>query len=178
MAEAGLTVIDADQVAREVVAPGTEGLEEIVQRFGPEVLQADGTLDRTALRQRITRDPNARRVLEAITHPRIIGRIIERLNHLEQQGEPAAVVEAALMVETGSYKGYDEVIVVTATRQAQVTRLMERDGMSRQDAEAFIDTQMPVEEKAQHGSVVIDNSGDLNTLKHNVSKVLEVMGIA
>ena len=113
--ELGAAVLDADQVARQVVAPGSVGLGRIVDAFGPEVLGGDGALDRAAMRRRITRDGNARATLESITHPLIGEHILAWLAARQSDGTEVAVVEAALMVETGSYRRYPHVWVVTAS---------------------------------------------------------------
>lgn len=109
----GVPVIDADRVSREVVAPGSAGLAEIVRAFGPQVLAADGSLDREALGRRVVADAEDRRRLEAITHPRIAAEIGRALDTCAAEGAPVAVVEAALMVETGSFRRYDIFLVVS-----------------------------------------------------------------
>ena len=167
----GVPVIDADIVAREVVAPGTEGLAEIVAKFGPGVLSASGELDRAAMRARISADPQARRDLEAITHPRIAMTILERLQRLAAEGNAAAVVEAALMVETGSYQRYDALIVVTCSPETQLARLVGRDGMTEAAAKALIATQLPLAEKERVATVVIRNEGDRKSLEAQVGSV-------
>ena len=108
----GVPVVDADQVARDVVAPGEPALAGIVARFGAHILQPDGSLDRAALRGIVTADAAERRALEQITHPRIAAAISDWLWDRAAEGEPVAVVEAALMVETGSFRRYDLLLVV------------------------------------------------------------------
>ena len=157
--EWGVPVVDADQVAREVVAPGSEGLGAIVEAFGSEVLTVDGALDRPAMRQRILRDPEARRVLEGITHPAIRASIAQRLVALAEAGHEAAVVDAALMVETGSYVLYPQLMVVSCRPETQLARVMARDGMDEADARALVATQLPLAEKERYATVVVRNDG-------------------
>lgn len=154
---AGLPVIDADQVSRDVVAPGAPALAEIAARFGPGVLRADGSLDRKALGALVVSDGAARADLEAITHPRIREAIAGALAELSQAGQPVAVVEAALMVETGSWRLYDALLVVAAHRPVQLARLMAREGLDEAAAARWIDTQLPVEEKVRRATAVIWN---------------------
>lgn len=161
LAAQGIPVIDADRVARDVVAPGTAGLDAIVARFGPEVLDADGALDRRGLRARIAVDAQARRDLEAITHPRIAAAIAEQLAALTT---PVAVVEAALMVETGSWRRYDALLVVTSPPELQLARLLARDGGDAAAARALIATQLPLADKERLATAVIHNDSDEEAL--------------
>ena len=167
----GVPVIDADAVAREVVLPGEPALAELVARFGSEVLAADGTLDRAAMRRRITTDPDAKQALEAITHPDILGRILSRLQALDAAGEPAAVVEAALMVETGSYRAYPILVVVTCDPALQLRRVVARDGVTEAEAQAIIATQLPLAEKERVATHVIRNDAGLEALEARVDEV-------
>ena len=166
----GVPVVDADVIAREVVADGTAGLALVTARF-PTVARPGG-IDRAALRDLVSRSEEARRDLEAILHPLIGARIDQTLDDLAQGGAPLAFVEAALMIETGSYRRYDAVVVVTASPDVQLRRLMTRDGMREDDARRFIATQMPLDEKAKHATVVIDNSGDRPALTAAVDEAL------
>lgn len=166
----GVPVLDADQVSRDVTAPGQPALAEIVARFGPDVLRPDGALDRKALGSRVVGDPEARAALEAITHPRIRAAIADGLALLRDQGHPVAVVEAALLVETGSYRLYDALLVVRARPETQVRRLMAREGISEQQATAWLAAQVPVEEKAKLATAVIDNDGDRDALQAEVDR--------
>ena len=163
--ELHLTVIDADQVSRDITSEGSVGLAWIVEAFGAEVLAADGTLDRKALGRIVMQREERRRQLEAITHPLIHEEISSRLNALESAGSAVAVVEAALMVETGNYTLYDHVIVVSASRETQVRRLAERNGFGQDEAARWVDSQMPMELKEAVATVVIQNEGDLAALR-------------
>ena len=167
----GVPVVDADQVAREVVVQGEPALADIVDAFGPSVLSPDGTLDRAALRKRIVRDPGARRRLESITHPPIRARIAERARELADRGHEHVVVEAALLVETGSFREYPILIVVTASPEIQVTRLMARDGVSEREARATLQTQLPLADKEAVATHVVRNDGDRASLEARVREV-------
>ncbi len=169
----GVPVLDADAAAREVVAKGTEGLAAVVEAFGPEVLDPAGHLDRAAMRARIARDPETRRILEGITHPRIGARIGEALQALDA---PLAVVEAALLVETGSYRRYAALIVVSCAPETQLQRLMARDGMPEAAARALIATQLPMAEKEAVATHVIRNDGGLGELEREVDRVWADLG--
>ena len=163
-----ITVIDADQVSRDVTAKGTPGLAWIVEAFGPDVLDAAGGLDRAALRSIVQADRNRRKSLEGITHPLIRQEIEDRLTALEAAGAAVVVVEAALMIETGSYQHYDRLVVVTAAPETQVARLMERSGMDEEAARQWVDNQMPTADKAALANVVIENDGELEALRDRV----------
>jgi dephospho-CoA kinase len=165
----GVPVLDADAIAREIVAPGQPALAEIQERFGAEMLNADGTLDRSRLREHIVSDAAARADLEAITHPRIGARMFELLGALRDEGTPLAFVEAALMVETGTWRLYEALWVVTCSPDLQRERLVARDGVSEADALGLIATQLPLAEKEALASEVLRNEGDLSGLRQSVA---------
>lgn len=171
----GARVIDADRVAREVVEPGTPGLRDIVERFGADALGADGRLDRAAMRRRIASDPEAKRALEAITHPAILGTVAQRLAAWAAEGVSLAVVEAALMVETGSYRGYAELVVVTCDPELQVRRVMARDHVSEDDARALLRAQLPLSAKEAVATHVIRNDGDRDALERRAREVFDAL---
>lgn len=171
----GVPVIDADQVAREVVEPGQPALAGIVEAFGPEVLGPDGHLDRAAMRRRISADPEARRRLEALTHPAIRAAIAHRLAALAAEGRPLAVVEAALMVETGSYRLYPELVVVSCDPATQLARLRARDGATEAEARAMVATQLPLADKEAVATHVIRNDGDRAALEARTREVLAAL---
>lgn len=145
----GVPVLDADRISRQVVAPGSPGLAEVVAAFGPQVLSADGSLDRTALGRLVVDDPAARSSLEAITHPRIAAEITHALAELQEQGVAIAVVEAALMVETGSFRRYDAVLLVTVSPEVQRRRLAARQGWAPERVEQWLATQLSTAERAR-----------------------------
>jgi len=173
-AERGIPVIDADQVARDVVAPGTPGLSQVAARF-PGVLAADGELDRKALGARVFADAQERAALNAILHPLIGKEVRARLERLEARGQPLALYEAALIVENGLHHGLEGLIVVTAPVDEQVRRLALRDGMSESDARARIAAQLPSHEKVKVADFVIENTGAPELLRAQVARVVDAL---
>lgn len=173
--ERGVPVIDADQVARQVVAPGTPGLRALIEAFGPQILAPDGTLDRASMRERISRDGTARSTLNAITHPLIGSAVAAELERLARDGQPVAVVEAALMVETGSYRQYPQVLVVTCSPATQLSRLLARDGTSEDSARALVDAQLPMARKEAVATAVIHNDGALDDLERELDAAWAAM---
>jgi len=159
LAALGLPVIDADQVAREVVEPGQPALDALVAAMGKGILDDVGRLDRVAMRARIVSDPDAKKQLEAVTHPAILSTILTRLQAHAAAGAEVAVVEAALMVETGSYRNYPVLLVVTCDPTDQLARLMARDGMDEEAARRLIATQLPLADKEAVATHVIRNDG-------------------
>jgi dephospho-CoA kinase len=156
----GCVVLDADQLARDVVAPGEPALAAIVEAFGRDVLGPDGALDRKRLGALVFTDPERRRRLEAITHPAIRDRFLARLAELEAQGFEGIVVwDAPVMIETGGHRAMDKLVVVVADAATQRARALARDGDAT-DAERKIASQMPLADKAKLADYVIDNSGD------------------
>jgi dephospho-CoA kinase len=168
---AGVPVIDADQLAREVVLPGTEALAEIARRF-PGVVDAAGALDRKALAARVFADAGERAALNAIVHPRIAQVAAARAQALSAKGFPFAVYEAALIVENGLQRGLDALILVTAPEELQLRRVMQRDGFSEEEARARIASQLPEADKEKLADFVIRNGGDQADLKRQVDDVL------
>jgi len=161
--ELGAAVIDADQLAREVVEPGEPALEEIRQRFGPEVIGEDGQLDRARLARIVFEDEEARKALEAIVHPRIRSRMRAKIEEFKAQGEPVVVCDIPLLFETGvALDWVDRTVVVYAPKEVQLQRLMARNGLTLEEAERRIAAQMPTEEKARRADAVIDNSRGLD----------------
>lgn len=171
----GVPVIDADQVAREVVAPGSDGLAAIVEAFGPAALSPDGTLDRPAMRARIMADASARATLEAITHPRIGARIGEQLAALAQSGCALAGVEAALMVETGTAARYERLVVVNAPPEVQLARVVARDHVTPEQAASVLAAQWPMARKLALAHHVVQNDDGLDALAHEVDRLLTAL---
>ncbi|MFZ5641627.1 MAG: dephospho-CoA kinase [Bacillota bacterium] len=168
----GAAIIDADKVAREIVEPGTPGLDKIAACFGREVLRPDGTLDREKLGRRVFNDPAELDRLNTITHPLILENIRAKLDKLERSGDiKAAVIDAPLLIETGLHQTVDELWVVTVDPAIQIKRVTERDNLSREEAAARIASQMPQEEKARLADVVIDNSGTPGELRAAVENL-------
>lgn len=157
--ERGIPVIDADQLARDAVLPGSPALDQIVSLFGPEMLTHDGLLDRKRLGALIFSNPVKRRQLETILHPEIRKRAEELISQAAEAGHQRLIYMAPLLIEAGATDRVDAVWVVTVRPEIQLERLMRRDGISREQAEQLIGSQMPLSEKERCGSVVIDNSG-------------------
>ncbi|HTQ02633.1 MAG TPA: dephospho-CoA kinase [Polyangiaceae bacterium] len=168
----GLPVVNADQLAREVVVPGSDGLAAVVAAFGPAVLGEGGALDRKALGKRVFSDPEARRRLEAITHPRIQAAKRARMAELERLGEPLACYEVPLLVEVGLTEELRPVVVVAATEAHQIERAMRRDGMSEADARARLNAQLPLARKIAVADFVIRNDGSLGAAESEADRVL------
>jgi dephospho-CoA kinase len=166
----GVPVVDADQLAREVVAPGTEGLAEIVATFGSDVLLADGELDRKALGARVFHDAGLRQKLNAITHPRIARLSAQRLASIDVTA-PYAIYEAALIVENGLHRAMQALIVVALAPEVQRARMITRDGLSEDEAVRRIEAQAPLAKKLEVADYVIDNSGELAELSRRVDEV-------
>lgn len=170
--ELGCRVIDADEVARLVVEPGSEGLRAVAEAFGPGVLREDGTLDRARLGAVVFGDEGRRALLNSILHPLIKAEQDERLRRWELE-DPCgvAVVDAALLIESGGYKRFDKVVVVHCRPELQVERLMSRDGFTREEAERRIAAQMPQEEKLRYADYAVDTSGDLAETRRRTEEV-------
>lgn len=168
LAGRGVAIVDADHGAREVVAPGSEGLAAVVAAFGAGVLAPDGTLDRKGLGARVFGDEAARQRLNGILHPRIAQWSAGRFMALAGEGRGFAVYEAALLVENGAHRALGGLVVVTARPEVQRARLMARDGLDEAAAQARIDAQWPLEEKIAVATEVIDNSGDREALRAQV----------
>jgi dephospho-CoA kinase len=168
LAEHGAIVIDADQLAREVVAPGTPGLREVEEAFGPDVLQPDGALDREALARIVFNDPEKRKVLERITHPKIG----ERTKELFDSAGPDDVVvhDVPLLVELNMAPLYDAVVVVEAPDDVRLHRLEGR-GLPREQAADRIRSQADPAQRRAVATVVIDNAGDEDALRRRVDEV-------
>lgn len=162
----GVAVLDLDRVARDVVAQGQPALAEISARW-PEVV-VDGALDRKALGALVVADPQVKRALEEITHPRIWERMERWLAEREQAGAPVAVVEAALMVETGSYTRYDKLLVVSCAPEVQRARLAAREGYDAATVERWLAAQMPLAAKEAVADVVIQNDTSVDALASRV----------
>jgi len=169
LAELGAVVIDADLLAREVVAPGSDGLEEIVETFGPEVLTDDGALDRPAMGAIVFGDTEKRWILESIVHPRVRARAAE----IEAAAPSGAVVvhDIPLLAETGQGEAFDAVIVVDVPVEVQIERMTTLRGMRREDAEARVAAQATREERLAVATYVLDNTGSPDDLQSWLAEV-------
>lgn len=160
--EQGCHLFDADQIARAVVLPGSVGYQRVVAEFGSEILAADGQLDRAALGKVIFQDATKRQRLNEILHPLIIAEQDRLLQEVAAQDPQAiAIVDAALMIESGSYRRFDKLIVVHCAPEVQIARVMARNSLSKTEAEARIAAQMPSAEKLKYADFQIDTSGSL-----------------
>jgi dephospho-CoA kinase len=169
LADHGAIVIDADAVAREVVAPGTPGLAEVSAVFGPEVLSPDGSLDRTRLGEIVFADEQLRARLNAIIHPLVAARMLE----LEQQAAPGALIvhDVPLIAENGLADDYDIVVVVDVPPRMQADRLVKQRGLTREQVSARIAAQATREQRLAVAGIVIDNSGSLTELDRQVGEL-------
>ncbi|MDQ5846966.1 MAG: dephospho-CoA kinase [Acidobacteriota bacterium] len=172
LAELGCHVLDADEIAREVVAPGSAALKQVTSEFGTEALQADGTLDRATLGSIVFANPEKRQLLNSILHPYIIAAQDQRLREWEA-GDPygIGVVDAALIVESGGYKRFDKLIVVHCRPDVQLQRLMKRSGLSQAEAEQRIQSQMPQQEKKKFADFLIDTSDGFEATREQTEQV-------
>ena len=166
----GIDVIDADVVSRELVEPGMPALAEIVETFGPAVLDPAGRLDRSAMRERIFGDADARRRLEQILHPRVRACLRERVATARSA---YAIIVVPLLVESGHYAWVDRVLVVDVPREVQLARLTRRDGVDLALAEAMLAAQISREQRLANADDVIDNSGTLADLDRAVQALHE-----
>jgi len=168
LAELGAQIIDADQLSRDAVAPGSSALKEIACLFGQQTVLSNGSLNRQAVRDLIFSDSQKRWQLEAVLHPAIKTLALDRLEKYRQMGTHLAVYMAPLLIEAGATDRVDEIWVVTVRPEVQIERLMARDQCSREEALKIVATQMPLAEKELHGVVVIDNSGSLEATRQQV----------
>ncbi len=164
----GAGLIDADELAREVVEPGQRAWKEIREAFGEDVFHPDQTLNREALGEIIFSDPAARERLNAITHPRIGEEIIKRLEGFRVKAVPVVLIDAALLIESPATKWIRPVIVVTAPEQERIKRLKKRSGLAEEDAISRIRSQMPDKDRVANADYVLDNSGTLEELEKKV----------
>jgi len=169
--ELGAAVLDADEVARQVVAVGTPAWEELRRTWGPEFFHEDGSLDRAKVAQRVFSDPEARRRLNDLIHPQVALKIKERLHALEQQGAPLVVVEVPLLFEAGLERAYDRVVVVFAALEDQVSRLEARDQRPSGEIAGILKAQWPLKEKQALADYVVDNRGTLSDTRRQVEKI-------
>ena len=169
----GAAVVYADQVGHEVYRPGTAVWDEVVAAFGRQVLTAEGEIDRRKLGGIVFADPEARRRLNAITHPPMRRLMAERLDELRRQGVRVAVLEAALLIEASWVDLTDEVWLTLAPSAVAAERLMQRSGLSREEAEARIASQLSNEERLGHANVVIDTDCSLEEVARRVDELWE-----
>jgi dephospho-CoA kinase len=169
LAELGAVVIDADELARQVVERGTPGLAAVVEAFGEQLLTPDGDLDRPAMGALVFTDEAKRRTLESIVHPLVFERIVA----LEEQAPEGAVVvhDIPLLAESGRADTFDAVVVVDVPRDTQVERMLRDRGWTREDAESRIASQATREDRLALATYVVDNTGSLDDLRRRVEEV-------
>ena len=172
--EAGVPMVDADVLAREVVAPGSPALSAIRKRFGPDAVRRDGTMDRIRVGQIVFKDKRARLDLEAIIHPAVIKAINEFFDKLPKR-TPFAVADVPLLYETGRDKEFHAVIVVACPRDMQLQRLMERNKLSKEDAEKRIAAQLPIDQKVKKATYLINNVGTFDELNAQVDALIATL---
>lgn len=174
LAELGCRVLDADATAREVVALNSPALQNLVAKFGPKILKSDGTLDRTALGALVFADPAKRASLNSILHPYIIAEQDQQLREWEAvDPNGIAVVDAALMIESGGYKRFDKLIVVHCDGDVQLQRLMGRDNLSREEAKRRIAAQMSQDEKKKFTDYLIDTTDGFEPARQRTKDVYD-----
>jgi dephospho-CoA kinase len=172
--EEGAYIIDADQIARDLVQPHTATWNELIRVFGKEILQEDGSIHRKRLARRVFSDPEERRLLNQILHPRIKTEMDRRVREIGRK-DPSAiiVIDAALLIELGGHREMDQVIVVTSTEEQQIERLTKRDGVDREEAQRILSSQMGLEKKLKAADFVIRNEGSLEETKRRTREILQ-----
>ena len=169
LARRGAAVLDADQLAREVVESGSAVLKKLVKLFGNEILQQDGNLDRDRLGQMVFADVKVRAMLNQIIHPEIAKKSVDRLSRLQSDPDlPLIVYEASLLFEVGAESRVDKVLVVKIDPEQQLQRLISRDRLSREGARQRIAAQMPQQQKVERADYVIDNSGSAAATRQQI----------
>ncbi len=169
----GAFIVDLDRLSREAVVPGSPGFQQVVDRFGRKVVAEDGGLDRRRLREIIVSDEKARRDLEAIVHPEVMRRMNDRMDRAEASGARLLVAEVPLLFEAGLEKFFDRVIVVCASEETRVQRLVERDDVAPEQAAALIGVQMPESEKTKRADFVIENRSRPGDILDQVDRLFD-----
>jgi dephospho-CoA kinase len=177
LAELGFPIIDADVIARQVVEPGQPALDEIVAAFGTGVLQSDGRLNRQALGALVFGHPDQLAILNGITHPRVQAETRRLLTVYEEAGEAMVVLDIPLLLESQNKAGADKIVVVAVDETTQRQRLMARNGLSLTEAQARIDSQMPLAEKVKLADYVVDNSGSIEQTYAQVDAILKDLAL-
>lgn len=172
--EEGATVIDADQIARELVQPRTPGWKALVKAFGKDILQEDGSVDRKKLAARVFSDTDARKTLNRILHPRITREIDRRIKEIGRNAPRSIVViDAALLIETGYHRNVDRVVVVTSTQEQQIERLQRRDARDQEMAQRIIASQIRGSERLKVADWIIRNEGSRKEAENKAREIFE-----
>lgn len=170
--ELGATLIDADKVARDIVGKDKPALGKIINHFGNEILNKDGTLNREKLGRKVFNHKNQRQILNDITHPEIFKEINNLIEKYRSEGQKIVIIEAALIVEREKLiKIIDKLIVVSTSKDIQIKRLKDRDGFSKEQAILRINSQIPIEEKIKYADYVIHNDSDISNIKNQVETI-------
>lgn len=175
--ELGCHLIDSDRITHQLLEPGQAVHDAVVKEFGERIVAADGAIDRRVLGNIVFKEnPEARKTLNRLVHPAVTRRQQEWLSEMAQK-DPAgiAIVDAALMIEVGTYKNYDKVVVVTCSPEVQKARLLQRSGMNEDEIDLRIRSQMPMSEKVKYADFVIDNSGDRLQTRSQVEDVHSIL---
>jgi dephospho-CoA kinase len=175
LADHGATIIDADLLAREALAPGSPGLAAVIAQFGPVLLRPDGTLDRAALRQRVFADASAREALNAIVHPEVRRRRDAAVQAAVARGDQIIISDIPLLFEVGLEGEFDGVILVDAAPEVRLARLVGERGLSAEEARRMIDAQWPSDRKRQGATWIIDNNGPRDALVARVGEVWDAI---
>ena len=171
LGEMGAEVLNADRYGHEVYLPGTDGLREVVEAFGEDVLQPNGEVDRRALGGKVFGNPEAMAQLNAIAWPRIRQKIEDGIEEQRQQGTSVVVLDAAVLIEAGWTDAADEVWVVTAPEGDVISRIQARNNLTEEQIRARMASQMSSEERVQHADVVVSNDGDLQDLQNKIEEL-------
>jgi dephospho-CoA kinase len=172
----GCFVIQADEIGRQVMAPGGQAHEGVVREFGSEILAPDGSIDRPRLAALVFRNPERLARLNALVHPPVLRREDElAAEFFTREPHGIAVVEAAILIETGSYRRYDKLILVVSAPDQQMERALRREGAKEADVRARIERQMPLEEKRKYADYVIDTSGEKEDTLRQTRVVYEAL---
>jgi len=174
--EAGAIIIDADTIARDAVKNNLPAWHEIVRIFGKEVLLPDGEIDRARLGGIIFRDSSKKEILNKIVHPHVIQKVAEMIEEIgEASPDSIVILDVPLLIEAGMHKGMEEVVLVYTPEHLQIKRLAERDKISDEEALLKIRSQMPIEEKREFATIIIDNSGTLQATRERALEVFNYL---
>jgi dephospho-CoA kinase len=172
--EEGAYIIDADQIARELVLPHKPAWSELIRAFGQEILQEDGSIQRKKLADKVFADPKQRKLLNQILHPRIKEEMDRRAKEIgKKDPEAIVVIDAPLLIELGDHRELDKLIVVTSTQAQQIDRLKDRDGTNPEEALRIVSSQMPLKEKLKFADYVIRNEGSMEETKKRAREVYQ-----
>jgi dephospho-CoA kinase len=172
----GAHVIDADRIGREIMVPGTDAYERVVDAFGKEILKGDRSIDRKKLGNMVFGNPEKITLLNECTHPEIFKQIDRRVEGIRQKNHDALIiVDVALLIESGSQKIFDKLIVIYADEETQLKRLKERDGFASEEAQKRISSQMPLKEKVKYADFVIYNDKGLDDTRRQVIDIYKTL---